>query len=432
MLQYDHLVVNEVLTFIQFELENTPEIFVKMKCLENYDEHELSEARTLLYRMLNVEPGFTSYYNKESNLQDIFDLLRKTPKHEQPVFVARNWRKMPHAYDNILIYTLLGRIEQLQGLLRYVLSLRKAERDAANARKRQYEQNKRFGHHRFQFPIRQIDQATAPHPVSVTISTSATFSGTSTSVNTLSIVYTETSALPCSTSFQSLLYSSADSSSTPKMPNSSIIGQPSEKSAFCKVIGSSRRPKTSILPSTTVVTSIAATTRKTTMPKDSVITNLVSSLKPAAMTSVIPMMTSELARPVTISTASPSKQATTSVFPILKSSGSVLSQVEPDLARWYEGVPKIETSPVWLANKLSPTNAVPQIGANCALSTSYQIATTSRVQTTFKAPITSEIPMKPSSERPMHLINSEYREQIARSQFRPIETPMQRHFKNPR
>lgn len=389
-----------MLTYIQVELEHTPEIYVKIKCLENYDEYEIIKAKKLLYRKLKTDAELINRIDKEENLDDIIEVIKKTPKHKQPIFVGRNWRKMPHAYDNTLIYTLLGRIEQLQTLLRYILNLRKAECDAALAK-----QNRKYERNRFQFPMRETDEATAPpppQPLSATISTSVDTS----SFSFQSFVYTEIPALSSSTT-PCTIYISAPSSYSPKVPMSAIVEQPSNKSAFCKVIGSSKRPKASVLPSTTV-TCIRSTTRKTSISKEFVINKLLSSSNSAAMqqqqmTSVIPTITSKHATSVAAA------------------------------------------SPVWLGKRPPTITVISRISANCVVSMSCKVKMTSRVQSTFKTPITSEMPMNPtyptstflgpksftSSGRQMHPTNREYREQIPLSQFRPIETPMQRYNMNP-
>ncbi|KAF9811665.1 hypothetical protein SFRURICE_011028 [Spodoptera frugiperda] len=331
---------------------------------------------------LKTEAELINRIDKEEDLDDIIEVIKKTPKHKQPIFVGRNWRKMPHA---------------------------KAECDAAQARKnRDHERN------RFQFPIRETDEATAPpppQPLSATISTSVDTS----SFSFQSFVYTEIPALSSSTapyrarhiSHSALISISAPSSYTPKVPMSAIIEQPSKKSALCKVIGSSKRPKASVLPSTTA-TCIRSTTRKTSISKEFVVNKLLSSFNSAAMqqqqmTSVIPTITSKHATSVAAA------------------------------------------SPVWLGKRPPTITVISRISANCVVSMSCKVKMTSRVQSTFKTPITSEMPMNPtyptstflgpksfmSSGRQMHPTNREYREQIPLSQFRPIETPMQRYNMNP-
>ncbi|KAJ8737208.1 hypothetical protein PYW07_000479 [Mythimna separata] len=116
----DRYVVNELLAYIQTEIDNVPTarlIHVKMKCLEFFEADDILEARSKLYECLGMDVGILDGMDKQSNLLDIFDRFDITPKHKQPIFVSRDWRKLPQGKDHPATRTILEHIRGLMDLL---------------------------------------------------------------------------------------------------------------------------------------------------------------------------------------------------------------------------------------------------------------------------------------------------------------------------
>ena len=116
----ERYVVNELLAYIQTEMDFIPParmINVKIKCLDFYSPAEISEARETLYNLLGMDVGIVAPIDKQSNLLDIFDRLRKTPSNKLPIFVSRDWRKLPQGREHPSTPRILAHVEAMLELL---------------------------------------------------------------------------------------------------------------------------------------------------------------------------------------------------------------------------------------------------------------------------------------------------------------------------
>lgn len=117
----ERYVVNELLAYIQTESENVPPqrmIHVKIKCLHFFEADAIAAARTVLYQSLGMDVGIIDAIDKQSNLLDIFDRFKSTPKDKQPIFVSRDWRKLPQGKDYPATRFILDHVKALIGFLK--------------------------------------------------------------------------------------------------------------------------------------------------------------------------------------------------------------------------------------------------------------------------------------------------------------------------
>lgn len=113
-----NLVLNELLAFLQHQLEIMDEASVTQICLANFSEDEIVSARTQLYESLlltEFELPRRRGNPAERCLQDIITILRDTDRKLLPTFVAKELRKLPPVtFDHVYVTRLLKDITTLK------------------------------------------------------------------------------------------------------------------------------------------------------------------------------------------------------------------------------------------------------------------------------------------------------------------------------
>ncbi|XP_047031245.1 uncharacterized protein LOC124638345 [Helicoverpa zea] len=117
----EELVANEVLAFLQYQLDVMDEVSVTQICTSNFTEAEIRSAKTLLYETLLMADRMPSRRRDEKgerSLQDIIKVLKETDPEDVPTFVAKELRKLPPVtFDHVDVTRLLKDITSMRSSL---------------------------------------------------------------------------------------------------------------------------------------------------------------------------------------------------------------------------------------------------------------------------------------------------------------------------
>ncbi|KAJ8717572.1 hypothetical protein PYW07_005502 [Mythimna separata] len=117
----EELVANEVLAFLQYQLDVMDEVSVTQICTSNFNEEEIRRAKTLLFESLSMGDRMPSRRRDEKgerSLQDIIKVLKETDPDDVPTFVAKDLRKLPPVtFDHVDVTRLLRDITTLRSSL---------------------------------------------------------------------------------------------------------------------------------------------------------------------------------------------------------------------------------------------------------------------------------------------------------------------------
>ncbi|PZC79707.1 hypothetical protein B5X24_HaOG216015 [Helicoverpa armigera] len=117
----EELVANEVLAFLQYQLDVMDEVSVTQICTSNFTEAEIRSAKTLLYETLLMADRMPSRRRDEKgerSLQDIIKVLKETDPDDVPTFVAKELRKLPPVtFDHVDVTRLLKDITSMRSSL---------------------------------------------------------------------------------------------------------------------------------------------------------------------------------------------------------------------------------------------------------------------------------------------------------------------------
>lgn len=105
-IQIDNIVINELLCYMQNQLDTAPVKDIIDTCIKFYDEDTIDKAKTRFYNYVNSKYGNNSQLKivkrmgqnkKRSNIEDITKLFINLPLNDIPNFVAMNLSKIPPA-----------------------------------------------------------------------------------------------------------------------------------------------------------------------------------------------------------------------------------------------------------------------------------------------------------------------------------------------
>ncbi|XP_047021565.1 uncharacterized protein LOC124631289 [Helicoverpa zea] len=117
----EELVANEVLAFLQYQLDVMDEVSVTQICTSNFTEAEIRSAKTLLYETLLMADRMPSRRRDEKgerSLQDMIKVLKETDPDDVPTFVAKDLRKLPPVtFDHVDVTRLLKDITSMRSSL---------------------------------------------------------------------------------------------------------------------------------------------------------------------------------------------------------------------------------------------------------------------------------------------------------------------------
>uniref|UniRef100_A0A2A4JIL9 Uncharacterized protein n=1 Tax=Heliothis virescens TaxID=7102 RepID=A0A2A4JIL9_HELVI len=117
----EELVANEVLAFLQYQLDVMDEVSVTQICTSNFSEEEIRSAKKLLYETLQLADRMPSRRRDEKgekSLQDAIRLLKETDPDDVPTFVAKDLRKLPPVtFDHVDVTRLLKDITSMRSSL---------------------------------------------------------------------------------------------------------------------------------------------------------------------------------------------------------------------------------------------------------------------------------------------------------------------------
>ncbi|PZC78252.1 hypothetical protein B5X24_HaOG202324 [Helicoverpa armigera] len=117
----EELVANEVLAFLQYQLDVMDEVSVTQICTSNFTEEEIRSAKKLLYESLQMADRMPTRRRDEKgerSLQDAIRLLKETDPDDVPTFVAKDLRKLPPVtFDHVDVTRLLKDITSMRSSL---------------------------------------------------------------------------------------------------------------------------------------------------------------------------------------------------------------------------------------------------------------------------------------------------------------------------
>ncbi|XP_047023719.1 uncharacterized protein LOC124632796 [Helicoverpa zea] len=117
----EELVANEVLAFLQYQLDVMDEVSVTQICTSNFTEEEIRSAKKLLYESLQMADRMPTRRRDEKgerSLQDTIRLLKETDPDDVPTFVAKDLRKLPPVtFDHVDVTRLLKDITSMRSSL---------------------------------------------------------------------------------------------------------------------------------------------------------------------------------------------------------------------------------------------------------------------------------------------------------------------------
>ncbi|PZC72301.1 hypothetical protein B5X24_HaOG211618 [Helicoverpa armigera] len=117
----EELVANEVLAFLQYQLDVMDEVSVTQICTSNFTEEEIRSAKKLLYESLQMADRMPTRRRDEKgerSLQDTIRLLKETDPDDVPTFVAKELRKLPPVtFDHVDVTRLLKDITSMRSSL---------------------------------------------------------------------------------------------------------------------------------------------------------------------------------------------------------------------------------------------------------------------------------------------------------------------------
>ncbi|XP_045494151.1 uncharacterized protein LOC123693195 [Colias croceus] len=116
------LVPNEVLAFLQYQLDVMDEVSIEQICTSNFTEEEIRDAKSLLFSALNMADRMPSRRRDEKgerSLRDIIKVFKETDPDDVPTFVAKDLRKLPPVtFDHVDVTRLLKDITSLRTALK--------------------------------------------------------------------------------------------------------------------------------------------------------------------------------------------------------------------------------------------------------------------------------------------------------------------------
>ncbi|KAL0871082.1 hypothetical protein ABMA27_004887 [Loxostege sticticalis] len=117
----EKLIANELLAFLQNQLDVMDEISVTQICTSNFTEAEIRSGKALLYESIGMTDRMPSRRRDDKgvkSLQDIIKMLKETDPDDVPTFVAKELRKLPPVtFDHVDVTRLLKDIVTLKASL---------------------------------------------------------------------------------------------------------------------------------------------------------------------------------------------------------------------------------------------------------------------------------------------------------------------------
>ncbi|KAL0809014.1 hypothetical protein ABMA28_012662 [Loxostege sticticalis] len=117
----EKLIANELLAFLQNQLDVMDEISVTQICTSNFTEAEIRSGKALLYESIGMTDRMPSRRKDDKgvkSLQDIIKMLKETDPDDVPTFVAKELRKLPPVtFDHVDVTRLLKDIITLKASL---------------------------------------------------------------------------------------------------------------------------------------------------------------------------------------------------------------------------------------------------------------------------------------------------------------------------